>query len=727
MFGFSEIQCSQDTRMSVSTSKPPSTTAQDATGAGTGAGGHALQQRLADLEIRIAAAYRDVSARQAAELAYIELFERLSEAVIVHSEGEIVYLNDTAAKALGHNGGSDRAGRVANVVADPASVAALSRLAEEVKRGAGDPVRSRLGPAAAGVAEIEATAVDFTWRGRSATIMIARLVKPRLPGVFAPPSGEPSAPSGHEPYDGLWDWDLATGEIYLSGRLKAMLGYRDEAPASIGEWAALIHPDDSATHDRLLREHLDGRIPVYETDLRVRQCNGGYVWLHSRGKAARDSSGRARRIAGFNRRIAAPQAREPHHSAPLQETGGEALLIAVMNAAGLGLARFDAEDRLVRCNEAYRANVPEIADKIVLGTTFEEILWARVAAGVLPEADDDPEGWVQRRLAEHRNPQGGYVARLSDGRYFQITELKAVDGGTVIIRTDITQIVTAEQDLQARVGELETAKSMLEQQSAKLKQNAEEITQARDEADSANRTKSEFLANMSHELRTPLNAVMGFSEVIMNQSFGPVGLPQYIDYARDIYSSGAHLLEIINDILDLSKVEAGKLELVEEEIVLNEVAAAVIQLVKSRAEAGGVALVEHVPDDLPTLYADKRKLKQMLLNLLSNAIKFTRDEGTVDLRAYVDAAGAVCVAVRDTGIGIAEDQFDLVLSPFGQVDSALAREHQGTGLGLPLVKALIELHGGAITIDSEPQKGTTVTLTFPVERSMRSEGDEPSA
>ena len=223
-------------------------------------------------------------------------------------------------------------------------------------------------------------------------------------------------------------------------------------------------------------------------------------------------------------------------------------------------------------------------------------------------------------------------------------------------------------------------------QSRQLGELAARLAEAKDVADAASRTKSEFLANMSHELRTPLNAIMGFSEVIKAQMFGPAGVPQYVDYAGDIYASGAHLLEIINDILDLSKVEAGKLEVVEERLDLRAVADSVFQLVKGRADERGVKLMHDIAEDLPRLYADKRKLKQMLLNLLSNAIKFTHHGGAVDLNARLADDGGLELCVRDTGIGIAPDQLDHVLAPFGQVDSALAREHQGTGLGLPLVQ-----------------------------------------
>jgi signal transduction histidine kinase len=259
-------------------------------------------------------------------------------------------------------------------------------------------------------------------------------------------------------------------------------------------------------------------------------------------------------------------------------------------------------------------------------------------------------------------------------------------------------------------------KTLLEKSSARYAEITDQLQKAKEAADTANQTKSEFLANMSHELRTPLNAIMGFSEVIKDEMFGPVGLPQYVEYSRDIYNSGSHLLEIINDILDLSKVEAGKFELCEEEMCLDEIAFAVFNLVKGRAAERNIEVNVLVPRDLPLLYADKRAVKQMMLNLTSNAVKFTGEGGQITIAARIDDAGMLAVSIRDNGIGIAEEDLQKVLSPFGQVDSPLARDHQGTGLGLPLVKAMVELHGGALNIDSAPDAGATATLLLPQSR-----------
>lgn len=242
------------------------------------------------------------------------------------------------------------------------------------------------------------------------------------------------------------------------------------------------------------------------------------------------------------------------------------------------------------------------------------------------------------------------------------------------------------------------------------------LMQAKEQADFANRSKSEFLANMSHELRTPLNAIIGFSEIIKDQLFGPVGQPQYVEYARDIYDSGALLLSLINDILDMSKIEAGKRPLVDTTLDLGQVVHSVIRLVASRAKLGKLKLTVHVPNELPYLCAEEKAVKQILTNLLSNAIKFTPEGGEVSLDAFRDDFGRLCVRISDTGIGIAPEDMAIAMQPFGQIESSLSRKHQGTGLGLPLTKALIELHGGVLDLQSKSGDGTVATVIFPLIR-----------
>jgi signal transduction histidine kinase len=242
-----------------------------------------------------------------------------------------------------------------------------------------------------------------------------------------------------------------------------------------------------------------------------------------------------------------------------------------------------------------------------------------------------------------------------------------------------------------------------------------QLLEAKEKAEFANRAKSEFLANMSHELRTPLNAIIGFAEVMESEVMGPIGATCYKDYARDIRTSGVHLLEIIGDILDLSKIEAGKVDMQEAAVELPRVVAACLTLIGERAKTAEVYLWNHTPPDLPRVMADERKLKQILINLLSNAVKFTPPGGHVTLTVRVDAS-EISIAVADTGIGIAPADIERVLTPFMQVDNSLSRRFEGTGLGLPLADSLTRLHGGTLTLASELGQGTTVTISLPANR-----------
>jgi PAS domain S-box-containing protein len=242
----------------------------------------------------------------------------------------------------------------------------------------------------------------------------------------------------------------------------------------------------------------------------------------------------------------------------------------------------------------------------------------------------------------------------------------------------------------------------------------EELIVAKEQAELANRAKTEFLANMSHELRTPLNAIIGFSEVIQSQLFGPVDPPQYREYAQNILDSGRHLLDVINDILDVSRVEAGEMTLHPEQVDLREVAESALRLVSVRATDAQITLSSSLAEGLPDLWGESRRLKQILINLLGNAIKFTPAEGTVSLTTALDADGeTVVITVADTGIGMRPEDIPRALKPFQQVDSRLARRYEGTGLGLPLTNAFVRLHGGTLDITSALEQGTTVTLHFP--------------
>jgi signal transduction histidine kinase len=300
----------------------------------------------------------------------------------------------------------------------------------------------------------------------------------------------------------------------------------------------------------------------------------------------------------------------------------------------------------------------------------------------------DLDAIVTERLAVMRNsPATAEELNLKDGRVIECRLSPMPDGGLVGTYLDISGRKRVEANLR----------------------------QAKEEAELASRTKTEFLANISHELRTPLNAIIGFAEILSGQIFGKLGDERYVHYAADIRDSGQHLLTLINDVLDVSKIEFGKLELNEEPVDVAAVLESCMRLMRDRAEEAGLELRAELPKEVPFVQADARRLKQILLNLMSNAVKFTPAGGRVVVRLSLESDG-VSLAVADTGIGIARGDLEKALRPFGQIDSRMARKYQGTGLGLPLTKSMIELLGGRLTLDSEVGRGTTATIWLPRER-----------
>jgi len=263
----------------------------------------------------------------------------------------------------------------------------------------------------------------------------------------------------------------------------------------------------------------------------------------------------------------------------------------------------------------------------------------------------------------------------------------------------------------------------LEEKLQELKANQSALQLAREEAVAANIAKSRFLATMSHELRTPLNSILGFSEFIRDEKLGAVGDNRYCEYAGHIHESGEHLLELISDILDLSRIETGKLVLRFEEVRIPDVIAAAIAKAATRERRAGDCVTVNVAPSLPMVHADGRAVTQMVINLVSNALKFTPDEGSVTLAAFQRADGGVTIEVADTGIGMAPDEIPRAIAAFSQIDNNLSRRHEGTGLGLTIVNAMMQQHGGVLAIDSEKGRGTRVRLEFPAEKSIRAGGE----
>jgi two-component system cell cycle sensor histidine kinase PleC len=349
---------------------------------------------------------------------------------------------------------------------------------------------------------------------------------------------------------------------------------------------------------------------------------------------------------------------------------------------------WDADNRLVVCNSKFQS-LHSLADEAVTpGSTYETV----VAAGGRPVVRT-------QMIGENRREPGGrtFEAQLDDGRWLHISERRTKDGGFVSVGTDITALKRHQQ--------------ALEVQKEQLKDLAEKYSNEKTRAIEASKAKSEFLANMSHELRTPLNAIIGFSEIMESGMFGPLGTAKYVEYCRDIRESGQFLLDVIHDILDMSKIEAGRFRLELESLPLNDMLSEAMRMVALRADAKKLTLnAESTPD--MRLVVDRRAFKQIMLNLLSNAVKFTPQGGRVDVRARA-VGPSVLIAIEDTGIGIPGDALKKLGRPFEQVESQLTKSHQGSGLGLAIAKSLVELHGGAMRMRSTMGTGTIVLVRLP--------------
>ncbi len=502
---------------------------------------------------------------------------------------------------------------------------------------------------------------------------------------------------------GLWDWDMARGRLYWSRSMYDILGLDSrDSVISFGEASELIHPEDGNLYE-IARQVAAGEISQVDHLFRMRHVKGHWVWMRARAQVV-DPSAAQTHLIGI-----AMDVTEQHR---LQQRSAEAdqRLFDAIESTSEAFVLWDRDDRLVLWNKHFQAvhGLPD--DSLVPGASRASI--ERSATRPV----------IERRLATPfaAGQARTYEVQLADGRWLQINERKTRDGGEVSVGTDITQLKRnqerlrdSEKRLMATIGDLSVSQAELKRKAMELSALNQDFQIEKERAEAANLAKSQFLANMSHELRTPLNAIIGFSEILQARMFGPLGSEKYEEYTCDIHNSGIHLLRLINDILDMSKIEAGQMQLSCEEIDIAPLVDETIRLVSVNAEKKNITVEQEIDKEL-MVEADQRAIKQILLNLLSNATKFTDEGGSISVRARKTST-AVTLTIADSGIGIPAANLPKIGQPFEQVQNQFSKSQGGSGLGLAISRSLTLLHGGAMRIFSTEGIGTIISVRIPLD------------
>ena len=502
---------------------------------------------------------------------------------------------------------------------------------------------------------------------------------------------------------GLWDWDLSRGRIFWSQSMFTMLGLDTRSDLlTFGEVNALVKSDDIdlfAVADQLI----SSKIKHIDQTFRMQHADGHWIWLRVRCELSQAASDTGLHLIGIAVDIT------EHKSLAEKTVEADLRLRDAIETIPEAFVLWDAEDRLVLCNSHFQRlhKLPDLA--VTPGTSYETV----IEVGSMPE--------VRTRLHESAARAPGartFEAQLDDGNWLHISERRTKDGGYVSVGTDITRIKEHEQKLidndlrlRATVIDLKRSQTALERQAIELADLAEKYSEEKNRAEEANQAKSKFLANMSHELRTPLNAIIGFSEIMGSGLFGTLGSEKYQEYCHDILTSGHYLLEVINDILDMSKIEAGRMKLDMESLDLSKTLAESLRVISGRADDKRLVLDADIEGAI-SVVADRRAIKQIIVNLLSNAVKFTPDGGKVVVRSRL-LSDSIVLTIADTGIGIAPQSLLRLGRPFEQVESQLTKTYHGSGLGLAIARSLTNLHGGSMRLRSKLGTGTVVCVSLP--------------
>ena len=501
---------------------------------------------------------------------------------------------------------------------------------------------------------------------------------------------------------GLWIWDLERAAIEWSPSMYRMLGLAGRrGRIGVADLESLQHPDEESLAARVVSAAAaNGAI---DCEFRLRRADGGWVWLRQHAQIVSGARGGRRRLVGAVVDVSDEKAADERHSK------ADLRLREAVEAISEAFVLWDADNRLVLCNSKYQRlhNLPNGA--VAPGAAYSQVMAHGSSAAVAAK----PE------ITRKNGGEGAvYEIHLADGRWLQVSERRTRDGGFVSVGTDITSLkehedslVKSERLLLSTVAQLRQSRRSLETQAQQLADLAERYHEQKAQAEAANRAKAEFLANMSHELRTPLNAVIGFSEMMEAEAFGPLGSDKYRDYSAHILKSGRYLLNVVSDILDMSSLEAGRVRLNYVEIGAEAALRDAARAVDEMAVAKKLSVSIEVASDV-TLQADAPALRRILLTLVRNAVKYAPDSGEVVIGAQAFHSN-VYFFVEDNGPGIDADDLPRIGKPFEQGRQGLSNGMKGSGLGLSIANSLVELHGGSLRLESKSGEGVLALLSMP--------------